>query len=351
MKRKPALLVTGGAGYIGSHVVAQLGERGERIVILDNLSTGHSKAVLHGRLVVGDVGNEQLLKRLFREYTFETVLHFAARIVVPESVARPLDYYDSNTARARTLIAACHQAGVKHFIFSSTAAVYGDPPGGRADESTPPAPINPYGRSKLVTEWMLRDLGAVSNMRHVILRYFNVAGCDSAGRIGQDTPEATHLIKVACQHAVGLRRELEVFGTDYPTADGTCVRDYIHVEDLAAAHVDALDYLRAGNDSLTANCGYGHGYSVRQVIETLEALEGNDLVVRDAPRRAGDMATIVADSQLIRRRLGWTPTRDNLDLIIGSALAWERRKISELPPWASAPKHTRTYSARPELGG
>jgi len=351
MKRKPALLITGGAGYIGSHVVAQLGERGERIVVLDNLSTGHSKAVLHGRLVVGDVGNELLLKRLFREYNFETVLHFAARIVVPESVARPLDYYDSNTARARTLIAACHAAGVKQFIFSSTAAVYGDPPGGRADESTPPAPINPYGRSKLVTEWMLRDLGAVSDMRHVILRYFNVAGCDSAGRIGQDTPEATHLIKVACQHAVGLRQELQVFGTDYPTADGTCVRDYIHVEDLAAAHVDALDYLRSGNESLTANCGYGHGYSVRQVIETLEALDGNNLVVRDAPRRAGDMATIVADSQLIRKRLGWTPTCDNLDLIIGSALAWERKKLDDLPPWASAPKYARSFSARPERGG
>ncbi|MFU8831346.1 MAG: UDP-glucose 4-epimerase GalE [Wenzhouxiangella sp.] len=341
MKRKPALLVTGGAGYIGSHVVAQLGERGERVVVLDDLSTGHSKAVLHGRLVVGDIGNEQLLKRLFREYKFETVLHFAARIVVPESVARPLDYYDSNTARARTLIAACHKAGVQQFIFSSTAAVYGDPPGGRAEESTPTAPINPYGRSKLVTEWMLRDLAHVSNMRHVILRYFNVAGCDTAGRIGQDTPEATHLIKVACQHAVGLRPELDIFGTDYPTADGTCVRDYIHVEDLAAAHIDALDYLRAGNRSLTANCGYGHGYSVREVIDALERLDGTSLNVHEAPRRAGDMATIVANSQLIRDRLGWRPTRDNLDLIIGSALAWERKKLDELPPWSSVQRYTR----------
>ncbi len=326
MRRIPTILVTGGAGYIGSHVVAQLGGRGERLVVLDNLSTGHSRAVLHGRLVVGDIGDARLLRALFREYHIETVLHFAARIVVPESVARPLDYYDNNTARTRTLLAACQAAGVRNFVFSSTAAVYGDPPGGRAEETTPTAPINPYGRSKLMSEWMIRDLCAVTPLRHVILRYFNVAGCDSAGRIGQDTPEATHLIKVACQHAVGLRKELEIFGTDYPTADGTCVRDYIHVEDLAAAHLDALDYLRAGGESLTANCGYGHGYSVREVLDALAELQGRSLSLRESPRRAGDMAEIVADSTMIRERLGWRPTRDNLNLILGSALAWERRR-------------------------
>lgn len=329
MKRKPTLLVTGGAGYIGSHVVAQLGARGERIVVLDNLSTGHSRAVLHGRLVVGDIGNQRLLRALFREYRIETVLHFAARIVVPESVAMPLEYYDCNTAKARTLLSECHRAGVKQFIFSSTAAVYGDLDGGQAREDSVTEPANPYGRSKLMTEWMLGDLAAASSMRHVILRYFNVAGCDSLGRIGQDTPEATHLIKVACQHAVGLRPDLEIFGTDYPTPDGTCVRDYIHVEDLAAAHLDALDYLRSGNDSLTANCGYGHGFSVREVIAALGRVHGQPLNVRETGRRAGDLASIVANSDLIRERLGWQPTRDNLDLILSSALEWERQRLAE----------------------
>jgi len=326
MKKVPTVLVTGGAGYIGSHVVAQLGARGERIVVLDNLSTGNSKAVLYGRLVVGDIGNERLLNMLFREYQIETVLHFAGRIVVPESVAKPLEYYECNTSGARTLMAASAKAGVGQFIFSSTAAVYGDPPGGVADEQTPAVPINPYGRSKLMTEWMLRDLAAASPMRHVILRYFNVAGCDSHGRIGQDTPEATHLIKVACEHAVGRRKILDIFGTDYPTADGTCVRDYIHVEDLATAHLHAIDYLRAGNESLTANCGYGHGYSVREVIDTLSNLIDTPLNVNLSPRRPGDMATIIADNQLIRQRLGWTPSRDKLELIITSALAWEHKR-------------------------
>lgn len=327
MKRKPTLLVTGGAGYIGSHVVAQLGARGERIVVLDNLSTGHSRAVLHGRLVVGDIGDQRLLRALFREYRIETVVHFAARIVVPESVASPLEYYDSNTARARTLLAECHRAGVTQFIFSSTAAVYGDLATTQASETSLTAPLNPYGRSKLMTEWMLADLSAASAMRHVILRYFNVAGCDGLGRLGQDTPDATHLIKVACQHAVGLRPDLEIFGTDYPTPDGTCVRDYIHVEDLAAAHLDALDYLRAGRESLTANCGYGHGFSVREVIDALGRIHGQRLKVRESDRRAGDMASIVANSNLIRERLHWQPTRDNLDLILTSALAWERKRL------------------------
>jgi UDP-glucose 4-epimerase len=329
MASKGKILITGGAGYIGSHVVAQLGERGEDIVVLDNLSTGHRDAVLFGTLVVGDVGDAALLDRILAEHRIETVMHFAAKIVVPESVAHPLDYYDNNTARARILLDACRRAGVSHFVFSSTAAVYGDPVGGIADESTPPAPINPYGRSKLMTEWMLRDLAAVSAMRYVVLRYFNVAGCDLLGRIGQDTPNATHLIKVACQHAVGARPYLEVFGTDYPTPDGTCVRDYIHVEDLASAHLAALDHLRAGGESLTANCGYGHGFSVREVIDVLQRVHGSEIVVREAPRRPGDMAMIVADPSLARRRFHWTPARDDLELIISSALAWERKRLAQ----------------------
>jgi UDP-glucose 4-epimerase len=332
MSRTPTILITGGAGYIGSHVVAQLGERGEQLLVLDNLSTGHPDAVLHGQLVVGDVGDAALLDRLFAAHRIDTVMHFAAKIVVPESVAQPLDYYDNNTARARVLLDACRRAGVRRFVFSSTAAVYGDPDGGVANEQTPPAPINPYGRSKLMTEWMLRDLAAVSELRYAVLRYFNVAGCDLRGRIGQDTPNATHLIKVACQHAVGSRSHLDVYGTDYPTADGTCVRDYIHVEDLAAAHLSALDHLRAGGESITANCGYGHGYSVRQVIDVLRSVHDGDIVVREAPRRAGDMAMIVADASFARSRLGWTPSRDDLELIIGSALAWERKRLAQPLP-------------------
>lgn len=323
------ILVTGGAGYIGSHVVAQLGERGEDVVVLDNLSTGHPDAVLHGRLIVGDIGDAPLLARLLREFEIETVMHFAARIVVPESVAHPLDYYDSNTARARILLEACRVAGVKHFVFSSTAAVYGDPQGGIADENTPPAPLNPYGRSKLMSEWMLQDLAKVSDLRYVVLRYFNVAGCDPRGRIGQDTPEATHLIKVACQHAVGARAHIDVYGTDYATPDGTCIRDYIHVDDLAAAHLLALDHLRVGGESLTANCGYGHGFSVREVVETLREVHGFPLVVQEAPRRPGDMAMIVADATLARTRLGWKPRFDDIRLIIRSVLAWEQRRKRE----------------------
>jgi UDP-glucose 4-epimerase len=321
------LLVTGGAGYIGSHVVAKLGARGEDVLVLDDLSTGHPSAVLHGRLVVGDVGDAAFVTRLLREHGIDTVMHFAAKIVVPESVAQPLAYYDVNTARARVLLEACRQAGVKHFVFSSTAAIYGDPPGGIADENTPPAPMNPYGRSKLMTEWMLRDLAAVENLRYVALRYFNVAGCDLLGRIGQDTPEATHLIKVACQHAVGMRPELRIFGTDYDTPDGTCIRDYIHVEDLADAHLAALDHLRGGGRSLAANCGYGHGYSVRDVLDVLERLVGRRLNVVEDARRPGDMSRIVADASLARRVLGWTPRCDDLALIVSSALAWERHRL------------------------
>lgn len=333
MKRQPALLVTGGAGYIGSHVVAQLGEQGERIVVLDDLSTGSPEAVLFGHLVVGDIGNVKLLDALFRKYEFEAVLHFAAKTVVPDSVAQPLEYYDTNASRSRTLMAACLKHAVKHFIFSSTAAVYGAPPSGLASEQTTPAPLNPYGRSKLMSEWMLQDACKASTMRHAILRYFNVAGSDSAGRIGQDTPDATHLVKVACEHAAGQRSHLDIFGTDYPTPDGTCIRDYIHVEDLAVAHLHALAYLRGNNESLTVNCGYGHGYSVREVLETVSRVSGRQLDLTEAPRRPGDMPMVVADNTRIRERLGWKPERDDIELIVRSAWNWERHRnnISPVP--------------------
>ena len=282
------VLVTGGAGYIGSHVVRQLRERGERVVVLDNLGSGFREAVLGSYLVVGDVGERVLVEALLREHRIETVMHFAAHTVVPESVRDPLKYYANNTCATRALLAACAATGVANIVFSSTAAVYGMPASGEADEDTATVPINPYGMSKLMSEHMLRDLSAASPLRHVILRYFNVAGSDPAGRIGQSTRNATLLIKVACEHAVGRRDRISVFGTDYQTPDGTCIRDYIHVDDLAAAHLGALDHLRKGGDSATLNCGYGHGYSVREVIDAVERASGTSLNVVEEARRAGE---------------------------------------------------------------
>ncbi|MGA1463778.1 MAG: UDP-glucose 4-epimerase GalE [Steroidobacteraceae bacterium] len=319
-----AMLVTGGAGYIGSHVVRQLAERGERVIVLDNLSTGHAEAVLGGELVVGDTGDVALVNRLLAQHGIKTILHFAAHIVVPESVANPLKYYRNNTANTRTLLECAVQAGVRQFVFSSTAAVYGLPQGGSASEDTPTAPINPYGWSKLMSEWMLRDVSASTDMRHVVLRYFNVAGADPGGRIGQSTPEATHLIKVACQHAVGMRPHVSVFGTDFETDDGTGVRDYIHVEDLASAHLAALDYLAAGGTSTVLNCGYGHGSSVREVLDTVARVAGRPLTIRDEARRPGDPAMLVAHAERIRTLLGWQPKLDDLELIVRHALAWEK---------------------------
>ncbi|MGA0708909.1 MAG: UDP-glucose 4-epimerase GalE [Steroidobacteraceae bacterium] len=319
-----AMLVTGGAGYIGSHVVRQLAERGERVIVLDNLSTGHAEAVLGGELVVGDTGDVALVNRLLAQHGIKTILHFAAHIVGPESVANPLKYYRNNTANTRTLLECAVQAGVRQFVFSSTAAVYGLPQGGSASEDTPTAPINPYGWSKLMSEWMLRDVSASTPMRHVVLRYFNVAGADPGGRIGQSTPEATHLIKVACQHAVGMRPHVSVFGTDFETDDGTGVRDYIHVEDLASAHLAALDYLAAGGTSTVLNCGYGHGSSVREVLDTVARVAGRPLTIRDEARRPGDPAMLVAHAERIRTLLGWQPKLDDLELIVRHALAWEK---------------------------
>jgi UDP-glucose 4-epimerase len=321
------ILVTGGAGYIGSHVVRQLGEMGEQLVILDDLSTGFASAVLYGELVIGDVGDQQLVERLLRDHDIDTVMHFAANTCVPESVADPLKYYNNNSAKSCNLLKCCQRAAVKHFIFSSTAAVYGMPEGGIAFETSPTLPINPYGTSKLMTEWMLRDLSHATDLRYVALRYFNVAGADPAGRIGHSTPGSTLLIKVACEAAVGKRTHVAIFGTDYPTVDGTGVRDFIHVEDLASAHLRALDYLRANGDSITLNCGYGHGYSVREVLKTVEKIHGKPLSVREEPRRSGDPPELVARAERIQEILNWKPGYDDIEVIVRTALDWEKKLL------------------------
>jgi UDP-glucose 4-epimerase len=320
---KPGILVTGGAGYIGSHVVKQLGAMGERLVVLDNLSTGFREAVLYGEFVEGDSGDAELVGRILQEHAVESVLHFAAHTIVPESVENPLKYYGNNTCKTRNLLQCCQQAGVRHFIFSSTAAAYGIPRDTRCREETPTSPINPYGMSKLMSEAMLRDLSAASALRHVILRYFNVAGSDPEGRIGQSTQNATLLIKVAAEVAVGKREKLLVFGTDYPTPDGTGVRDYIHVSDLADAHIQALGYLRAGGESTLLNCGYGHGYSVREVIDAVNQVNGRPIAVEERPRRAGDPPSLVAMVDKIRHTLNWTPKYDDLEFIVRTSLEWE----------------------------
>ncbi|MFZ0257003.1 MAG: UDP-glucose 4-epimerase GalE [Gammaproteobacteria bacterium] len=323
-----AVLVTGGAGYIGSHVVRHLGEAGYSVVVLDNLSKGFREAVLYGELVVGDTGDTQLVGQLLRDYSIKSVLHFAALTVVPESVVNPLYYYANNTCSTRNLLACCQEAGVAHFVFSSTAAVYGIPPAGLASEESPTAPINAYGTSKLMSEWMLRDLAAATQLRHITLRYFNVAGCDPQTRIGQSTPNATLLIKVACEAAVGKRESISIFGTDYATADGTGVRDYIHVEDLADAHLKALRYLEEGGNSTTLNCGYGHGYSVREVLSAVERIHGKPLSIREEPRRPGDPPILIAHARRIREVLGWQPRYDDLDVIVRTSLDWEKKLLA-----------------------
>ncbi|MGE3150531.1 MAG: UDP-glucose 4-epimerase GalE [Pseudorhodoplanes sp.] len=319
------VLVTGGAGYIGSHMVNELADAGERVVVLDNLSTGFRWAVPGAaELIVGDTGDATLVTDIIARHGVKSVIHFAAFIVVPDSVADPLGYYRNNTANARTLIEAAVKGGVQDFIFSSTAAVYGNTGDAPVTEDAPTVPMSPYGSSKLMTEIILRDTTMAYGLRHAILRYFNVAGADPALRTGQSTPRATHLIKTAVRTALGLNPKLSVFGTDYPTPDGTCIRDYIHVTDLARAHRAALLHLRKGGDSLTLNCGYGHGFSVLEVIDAVKRVSGVDFPVEMAPRRPGDPARIVADSSRARRILGWQPEFDDLDTIVAHALAWER---------------------------
>ncbi len=319
-----AILVSGGAGYIGSHMVLELLDRGEKVVVLDDLSTGFWWAVPPEAVFVkGDMGDQALVERTIAEHGITEIAHFAARIVVPDSVADPLGYYLNNTVKTRALLESAVRAGVRHVIFSSTAAVYGEPPVSPVPEEIALNPINPYGRSKLMSEWMLADTAKAHGLSYVALRYFNVAGADPRGRSGQSSAGATHLIKVAGQAALGQRDGLEVFGTDYPTPDGTCVRDYIHVTDLARAHLAALDHLRGGGESLTLNCGYGRGYSVKQVVEVVKKVSGVDFPVKFSGRRAGDPAALVAKADRIRNELGWKPEHEDLEEIVRQALAWE----------------------------
>lgn len=324
------VLVTGGCGYIGSHVVRQLSENGYEVIVYDNLSTGFADALICGeKLVVGDVADTLALEEVFREYGIKTVLHFAAAIIAPESVGNPLKYYSNNTANTLNLLKASVRFGVERFIFSSTAAVYGIPPSGFAAEDSPTLPINPYGTSKLMSEWMLRDAAHAHGLRYAALRYFNVAGADPAARMGQRTPEATHLIKVACQAALGLRQATTIFGTDYPTSDGTGIRDYIHIEDLASAHLAALRHLEHGGESLTVNVGYGKGSSVREVLDMVRKVSGVEFQVIEGERRPGDPPMLVAKADRIRKLFDWKPRYDNLAQIVEDAWRWEL-KISKL---------------------
>jgi UDP-glucose 4-epimerase len=323
------ILVTGGAGYIGSHMVHALLDAGASVVVLDNLSTGFRWALpATVPLVVGETGDQVRVAALIAEHRVDAIIHFAASIVVPESVADPLGYYRNNTVNSRALIETAVRTGVRHFIFSSTAAVYGNPLHIPIGEDDPTVPVSPYGSSKLMTEIMLRDAAAAHGLSYIILRYFNVAGADPLLRTGQSTKGATHLIKVAVETAIGLRPMMEVFGTDYETPDGTCVRDYIHVCDLVRAHADALRHLRSGRPSLTLNCGYGRGFSVLEVIDTVKRVAGIDFKVVTSGRRAGDPARIVADGTRIRSLLGFTPQFDDLTTIVDHALKWERRRAS-----------------------
>ncbi len=319
-----AVLLTGGAGYIGSHVALDLVKEGYEIIILDDLSRGFAEAVTDCELVRGDVGNKGLVRALLDKHDIGAVMHLAGSTTVPESVEKPLLYYENNTVKSRNLMEACAECGVRHFIFSSTAAVYGIPESGLVTLESPTDPVNPYGRSKLMTEVMLEDLSGVAPLSYAALRYFNVAGADPDGRIGQSTPASTLLIKVACETALGKHKQLNIYGTDYPTADGTGVRDYIHVSDLAAAHTLALRHLETGGNSITLNCGYGHGYSVREVVRAVEQVHGRPIPVVETGRRPGDPPQLVADGSSTRAALGWQPRYDDLEFIVRTSYDWEK---------------------------
>lgn len=319
------ILVTGGAGYIGSHVVKQLSEAGYEVIVYDNLSTGHREALLYNeKLIVGDVADRKKLEQVFSQHTFAAVLHFAAAIDAGESVSHPLKYYANNTENTIKLLQICTQKKIKHLIFSSTAAVYGIPENGIADETTPVNPINPYGASKLMSERIIRDTAHAHDLNYVILRYFNVAGADPAGRLGQRNQQTSHLIKSCCLTAQGLRKQVAIFGTDYPTPDGTCIRDYIHVEDIASAHLAALHYLLNKGASVTLNVGYGKGYSVREVIKKAQQISGKKFPVIEAARRAGDPVAVLAQADRIKKILNWVPHHQSLDKIIADAWRWEQ---------------------------
>ena len=323
-----SVLITGGAGYIGSHMAHHLLQAGEneKITILDNLSTGVEQNMPRSvNFVRGDIADQALVSRILESQKIDSVIHFAGSVVVPESVEKPLDYYANNTAATRSLIEACVRHGVPNFIFSSTAAVYGTPAVIPVTEDSPTAAESPYGRSKLMSEWMLQDAAAAHGIKFGILRYFNVAGADPDGRTGQSTPRATHLIKRACEVATGKFPHLTIFGTDYDTPDGTGVRDFIHVSDLVDIHKAVLDRLRGGGPSLLINCGYGRGFSVREVVATVERVSGKSLAVELAPRRPGDLAIVVANTAKLSKLLNWKPRHDDLDKIVESALNWERR--------------------------
>jgi UDP-glucose 4-epimerase len=323
------VLVTGGAGYIGSHVVRQLSEAGHVAIVLDDLSTGNASSLINGEtLIQGDVGDKQLLDEVFTKHAIEAVFHFAGSIIVPESVADPIKYYTNNTVKTLTLLDACVRHQVKNFIFSGTASVYGMPPAGYVSEDDLAAPLSPYGTSKLVSEWMLGDVALAYGLKYVILRYFNVAGADPQARMGQRSVRSTHLIKVCCEAVLGIRDHVEIFGTDYSTPDGTCLRDYIHVEDLASAHLSALNYLNRGGGSLTANVGYGVGYSVHEVIETVKRVSGVNFKTVLGPRRPGDVESVVAQVTRVTELLKWKPRSNNLESIIRDALRWEMKMRS-----------------------
>ncbi|MBN9040806.1 MAG: UDP-glucose 4-epimerase GalE [Rhizobiales bacterium 62-47] len=324
------VLVTGGAGYIGSHMVLALVEAGENVVVVDNLSTGFTSFLPEGvPLFIGDAGDENLVEGVIAAHEVDAIIHFAGSVVVPESLRDPLGYYRNNTMTTRNLLNVAINCGVKRFIFSSTAAVYGNPEQVPVPEQAPTRPLSPYGSSKLMTEIMLHDAASAHDMKFVVLRYFNVAGADPHARIGLATVGATHLLKIAVEAATGQRARIEVYGTDYPTPDGSCIRDFIHVSDLAQAHRAALAHLRQGGDSTTLNCGYGRGYSVLETIEAVRRVSGRQFAVQYAPRRPGDIMTMIADTSRIRSVLDWTPQYDDLETIARHALAWESKLIGE----------------------